>query len=510
MNKKANLTRLDYLLAGLSGILMTASFPNISLSLVAWVALIPLLWSLRGKSMMDSFKLGCTGGFVFFYSFMYWMNTLIRFAPIVAIASILLCLFLGLFWGGFSVFFSWFRKRYPLTQWLWVPVIWVLMEYIRGIGILGFPWGWLGFSQTQFTSLIQMASLTGVLGISFLVAWSNGLLFQGMEEWKQNKSIPKSWWIPAFLFIGVLLFSVLWGNQRIKSPSTPNRSIQASIIQGNIPQDMKWNPEKELHNFQKYIRLTQSVASSHPQLIVWPETAISDFYPDREDFQNEILDFCQSQNCYLLTGTIDGNDTDYYNALILNEPEGMMNQRYYKMHLVPFGEYLPLGKSLPFLLRLNLVPSQFSKGTSQHLMVLAENDGKSFHFGNLICFESLMPGLAREIARQDGDFIVIVTNDSWFEKTSAPYQHRDIAQFRAVETGRPIIRAANTGYSCFIDSRGRILRGLDIYRDGTLTMNLPIEHYQTFYTRWGDWLPMLCGFIVLAGFIFIFIQRKEI
>jgi len=507
MNNQKKITRFEYLIAGSSGLLMTASFPNISLAYLAWAALIPLLWVIRGKGLKDSFKLGWTAGFVFFYSFMYWLNTLARFAVIVIAADILLCLYSGLFWGGFAVLFTWFRKNYPKWQWAWVPILWVSMEYLRGIGILGFPWGWMGFSQIPFKPLIQLSSITGVLGISFLAAAGNGILFQGWEEWKQQKKLSTRVWIPAVCLSAFILITVVWGNYRLNKPQPLTGSIRVSIIQGNIPQDMKWNPEKEMHNFNKYIALTQSAMTSQPELIVWPETAISDFYEDRYDFQKEVISICQSNNCYLLTGAIDGTDEEYYNALILNAPDGTMSQRYYKMHLVPFGEYLPLGEKLPFLLKLNLVPSQFSAGTSQVLMELPGKEKTRIRFGNLICFESLIPRLARDIANQDGDFITIVTNDSWFERTSAPYQHRDIAQFRAIENGRAVIRAANTGYSCFIDANGRLLKGLDIYRDGTLSMELPLRKYQTFYSHWGDWLPLLCAMLLAGG---LWNSRKRI
>jgi len=336
---------------------------------------------------------------------------------------------------------------------------------------------------------------------------TNGIIAQYIMNWKLNRRIINN---NIYLLI-VTLFLVYgiyqYGTNKLSQPLISSNSIKVVIVQGNIPQEVKWDEKEDRKHFNKYIGLTKDILKQNPNLIVWPETAITDFLSENGDYRNQLVTLATTHRMNLLLGALDGKiskaERIFYNAVLLIEPAGKMNQKYYKTHLVPFGEYLPLESTFPALKNLNIVPSHFSPGKELTIFTLTMNSSTT-KLSSLICFESIMPTIAREMVRRGAQCLVIVTNDSWFGKTSAPYQHADIAKFRAIENGIPIIRAANTGYSCFINSNGQILQGLDIYKTGTLVETLQIENKpkQTFYNKYGDWFPILTG-IILIGFMAI-------
>ncbi len=497
MNRK-----LDIIFAILSGILLVISFPTISFTFLAWVALVPLLIALQKKDLPSAGKLGLVTGFVYFYGILYWLNVLSQFDSIMPLATIVLSLILSLYVVVFAILLVWLSEKYKNSLWIITPILWTTLEYIRGLGPLGFPWGLLGYSQASNLNLIQISSITGVLGITFLILLCNGITSQLIFEWRQHKKLSPG---ILFLLIGLVVMlgmNYMYGSHRMQQPSTSNRITTIAIVQGNIPQEMKWDDAKELEHFNKYINLTQKVLPQNPSLIVWPETAVTDYISENTIYRNQLVTLATSNRINLLFGTLDDNYPEpervFYNAVYLVEPNGDMSQKYNKTHLVPFGEYLPLEATFPSLKNLNLVPSHFTPGNDLTLFHTTM-DSTSINLSCLVCFESIVPSIARAMVNRSAQFLVIVTNDSWFGRTAAPYEHADIARFRAIETGVPIVRAANTGYSCFIDKRGRVLKALDIYQTGTLTQNLPIEDHpsKTFYLQYGDWLPLLCGIILL-------------
>lgn len=489
---------MDYILAILSGILLVFSFPSFSFSYLAWIALIPLLISLPTKDLRSAGKLGLITGFIYFYGLLYWLNVLARFDSIMPLATIVMVLLLSLYIAVFAILLTWLMGRYKRSLWIITPILWTTLEYIRGLGPLGFPWGLLGYSQAPNLPVIQISSVTGAMGITFLIVLSNGVIAQFMIEWRQNKKI-------LFLLLGLVVLlglNCIYGSHQMQQSLSSNRQLNVAIVQGNIPQEMKWDKNTDLEHFNKYIDLTKQILPQKPSLVVWPETAVTDYISENDAYRNQLLSLASSNRINLLVGTLDDNYTEtdhiFYNAVYLFEPDGREPQKYYKTHLVPFGEYLPLESTFPSLKNLNLVPSHFTPGNDL-TPFSATIDSTSIKFSSLVCFESIVPTIARAMVNRGAQFLVIVTNDSWFGKTAAPYEHADIAKFRAIETGVPIVRAANTGYSCFIDNRGRILKALDIYQTGTLAQSLRVEDHpeRTFYLQYGDWLPLLCGIILI-------------
>ena len=492
-----------YWLSALSGVLLSLSFPNLSLSSLAWIGLIPLLFAIQDKSLAESAKLGFISGLFFFSILLYCIFSLAKFDAVIYVVAFLLFGYLALFVVLFSVLVRWLDMNFPKRLYLWVPLCWTMSEYLRGLGVLGFPWGLLGLSQGTHQGLIQMCSITGILGLTFVIAGFNGILATILIRWKSSHRLVLSEISICTVYILLINAITIWGYLQLNHPPLPGNKLKASIVQGNIPQDLKWSEEKEKRNYEKHLRLAQSVLIDKPDIIVFPETAVTDVWEGREDFRNPMIQLSTTHQVYLLTGAITGETdySEYFNSILLIEPDGTYKQSYSKTHLVPFGEYIPLEGVFPFLRRLNLVPSHFSPGTTLTIFKAVTRTNIPYQLGTLICFESLIPVLSRNIKNNGADILVIVTNDSWFGKTSAPYQHNDIARIRAIENRIPIIRAANTGYSCFIDPYGRILKGLDIYRDGTLTSELPLTRQSSFYSRHGDWVSILCGVsLVLALF----------
>ena len=341
--------RIDYLYAAFSGFLLILIFPTVSLSLVAWIALVPLLIVLPGKDFRSAGKLGFVTGFIYFYGVLYWLNVLAKFEIVMIPATVVLVAILAIYVSAFAILFTWLLQKYPNGIWWLTPIIWTTLEYIRELGPLGFPWGLIGYSQAPNLKLIQICSITGVLGISFLVILMNGLIAQFTIEWKRDSRVYRktlSEFVILFLLLGLIY---IYGTGRINQLPSNSIGFTAGIVQGNIPQMMKWDPEIADENFQKHIELSKELIKQKPQLIVWPETAITDIFSENESYQNQLIDFASTYQVNLLCGTLDGNidENQFYNAVYLIQPNGSISQKYYKTHLVPFGEYLPLESVFP-------------------------------------------------------------------------------------------------------------------------------------------------------------------
>jgi len=281
-------------------------------------------------------------------------------------------------------------------------------------------------------------------------------------------------------------------------PSLFRPALQAeiSVVQGNILQDEKWVPEKKEKTVAVYERLSRlAVAGRTTELLVWPETALP-FYPQNDPLSRRVADLVRKENVYLLTGAptyqVDQSGekpkVDYFNSALLIDPGGVIVQTYAKQHLVPFGEYVPLRKYLPFLAPLVVNVGDFTAGTSSSPLPL----GNDVKLGILICFESIFPEIARNEVAAGANILVNLTNDAWYGRTSAPYQSMAMTVFRAVETKRSLVRAANTGISGFVDPAGNIIEKTDIFVPGAITAQLPVFEKQTVFVRSGYMFGAAC------------------
>jgi apolipoprotein N-acyltransferase len=479
------------LLAILSGIMLSASFPPGTFDWMAWIAIIPLLKSLENERPLNAFRLGMIAGLAHYLTLMYWVifavNTYGELGLLTSTGILfLLCLYLSLFPAFFSclVNFSGSRKFIVLIT----AGLWASLEYARAVLITGFPWCLLGYSQFNRAWLIQISDITGVYGISFLLAAVNVLIYllifrEFRGAWKRTLIIETS------TVLALLLVCLFYGVYSLSDADKKDKVIKfqtVSIIQGNIDQSVKWDAAFMKESMDKYLALSRSAMVSRPDLIVWPETAAPFFFQDKTESSEDLLRMAGESGAWLIFGSPayekDEIFVRYYNRAYLASPEGSIKGYYDKVHLVPFVEYIPLKNFLPFIHRLVVAAGDFSSGEQSGLLKMSDATA-----GALICYEAIFPDQARTEVRNGADFFVVLSNDAWFGMTSAPYQLMTMSIFRAVENRRPLVRATNTGLSGFIDAYGRITAESGLFTDEVLTGKVRTDYDRiTFYSKYGD------------------------
>jgi len=416
------------------------------------------------------------------------------------------------------------------TRWaLGGAAAWVALEMVRARLFGGFPWSFLGVSQYQFTPLIQLAAVTGVYGVSFLVVWFSLSLYSAARMILLHPAKRQVWQLEIILPMTVVIGCYVGGFLAMHRPVAAENHVRVTVIQPSVPQTLIWNPDQNVRRFQALLDLSQHAlagGTNASDLLVWPESAV----PDLDDPTClAINQFVRSNHVWLV---LNGEDvevqpaTNYFNAAFLIGPDGRWRQVYHKRQLVIFGEYVPLANWLPFLKWLTPITGGWTPGdhpvtfelerriasppagTIQITAQPAAGDSGTVNCAPLICFEDTFPGAARASAQPDEDLLVNLTNDGWFGESAEQWQHLANAVFRAVENGLPLLRCANNGVTCLINGRGRIEI---IFRDarnseygpGALTVEIPLftatqKSAPTFYRRHGDWFGWGCVAVTIC------------
>jgi len=500
----------DIFLSFLSGILLILSFPNFNLEFLAWFALVPLFYSLKGKDLLSSFFLGFLAGIIAFLGILYWIVVAVHtYGNVPLILSVLilllLILYLSLYLGTFTMLFRLIQIRFGSRMIILAPFLWIALEYLRSIFLTGFPWANLGHSQYLNLPFIQIAEITGVYGLSFIILWINITLYLILLQWPEKKFPYREVLISVIILTGALIYGYL-KIEAVDRQVQKQPPLRIGLVQGNIDQSIKWDQSFQRETLKIYERLSLKVVREKPDFIIWPETATPFFFQDAKEYRPIILDIPVKTNAFLLFGSpsykVEGKKVNHYNSAYLAAPSGEIVGRYDKIHLVPFGEYVPLGEILS-LGSLGEGIGDFKSG--KEILNLSLPQGK---FGVLICFEIIFPELCRRFVKKGANFLVTITNDAWFGRTSAPYQHFSIAAFRAVENRVFVARAANTGISGFIDPKGKILDEGGIFTEEAISGVIRLSNIKTFYTLYGDVFAWICsGFsMLLLGYAFL---RKE-
>jgi len=506
-------------LAILSGILLILIFPRANLEFLAWIALVPLFLAIRGKSPKNAFGLGLLAGLVSFLGILYWIKIL---SPLIAL--LVLAFYLALYIALFCFLLTFINRKLKSDIWYLIsaPILWVSLEYMRSIFLSGFPWALLGYSQHLNTPLIQISEFTGVYGVSFLIVLVNATIAYRIGEVQrppkdkptgQAKSKVRKI-LPVIIVAIIVGACFTYGKLILRTSHLAPRTseLKIGIVQGNVDLEEKWSGILHQKVLDTHIRLTEEVAKEEPELIVWSETATASCLRHEGDDLVRLSDLARKLRSYLLIGSLDlATQGNYYNSAFLISPQGNIAYQYNKIHLVPFGEVIPLRREIPFLARFveRMGGGGFKAGEE---LTIFDLDGK--RFGVLICYEGIFDNLVRSFVKKGADFIINITNDAWYERTSAPYQHFSFSIFRAIENRVPIVRAANTGVSGFIDSYGRIRKDLDIFVEGTLIDKISLKRQaplevpdeigavasgdllptgrETFYTRFGNLFAYFC------------------
>jgi len=492
--------RRDYLLAAVSGALLALSFPKADLSPLAWVAFVPLFLACGNKSARKAGKLGLAAGLVGYCGILYWINIVVTTygklpIPVSICVYLILVVYLALYPA--AVFYLMRRgeeKGIPAV--VSFPILWVGLEFLRSFALTGFPWASLGYSQYRVLPLIQIADVSGVYGISFLIAMANVVVYlaiKGFVRKAEGAAYPVR---SGAVFLLILLSVVGYGLFQLRG-NEGGEKLTVALVQGNIDQSIKWDPAFMDATITIYERLTLQAAAGGVDLAVWPESAAPFFFQERGEPSVRITSLAGKIRSPILFGSPSyedrGGSRRYFNSAFLVSPSGETVGRSDKMHLVPFGEYVPLAKLLPFVHKLVVGVGDFSPGDA--IIPLETGKGK---VGVLVCFEGIFPELSRRYVREGARLLVNVTNDGWYGRSSAPYQHLSMAVFRAVENRVPLVRAANTGITAFIDSRGRIPQKTKLFEEAFLRGDVRMGTDRTIYSRIGDVFALICLFLSLV------------
>jgi apolipoprotein N-acyltransferase len=499
------------LFACLSGVMLTAAFPRAGFAFLAWFALVPLLKGLEGENFSRAFGLGLITGATHYLTLMYWivvvlgrygnLNILVSLGPLL-----LLCLYLALFPALFSGLATYLTSSAGLL--IGLAGLWVGLEYVRANVLTGFPWCLLGYTQYKHLLLIQIADICGVYGVSFLIVLVNGFFYRLLFARPAGRRGNLGW--EAVLVAAAVGITLGYGHYCLstaQTSKTPGKTLRAVVVQASIDQSIKWDPSHQNQTMATYQRLTRAAYGSKPDLIVWPETSVPFFFQDHNRLAREVFRLADESGAGLLFGSPayvrSGGRTRYYNRAYLITPGDTPLQYYDKVHLVPFGEYIPFKRLLFFVDRLVPAAGDFEAGDK--IVPLRLSD---VSIGVLICFEAIFPELARIQTRRGANILINLTNDAWFGRTSAPYQHLSMAVFRAVENRRPMIRAANTGISAFIGSEGKITAQSTLFRKEILSASVEVSNTPlTFYTRYGD-LFVLAALLVALSILLFSLSRR--
>jgi len=364
------------------------------------------------------------------------------------------------------------------------PVFWVAGEWLRGHLFGGFPWGLLGYSQHAVLPVIQVAELGGVYAVSFALVATSAALAAVIRLRGAGRAVAAL--AGLAVVVGVVAFG-LWRLSGLAAAATPER-VRIAVIQPSVEQSLKWDPAHRREILQGYDALTREAARSRPALIVWPETAAPIFLRADPALRDDLTRLSAEVGAPLLVGSVDreGERGRFRNSAFLVTPQGL-GDRYDKIQLVPFGEYIPLAWLLGFVRHWAEFISEFGAGDRFTVFALP---GASF--GTAICYEVVFPEIFRGFVVGGAAVMVNITNDAWFGTTSGPWQHLATLPLRAVEHRVAIARSANTGVSAFVEPSGAVAETLGLFAQGTLARSLPRRTGLTVYTRWGDWLPYGC------------------
>ena len=483
-------------LAVLSGLLLFFSFPTLGHPAAAWLALAPLLVAVARATPWQALRLGLVTGVVHFAGTLYWIPVVMvdygGLSPVAAwFVHALFVTFLALFPALFAAGAADLAARFGARGLLFAPGLWVATELGRMHLFTGFPWALLGYSQVPFPAVAQAASIVGVLGVSALVVLVNATIAYAAV------AAPGARRTPIAVAAAVVVATVGFGAWRLQDGSLlrAGAPLRVAALQGDVRQDEKWNPLRGDAILETYLGQTRRAVAEGAGLVVWPESA-TPFALDRDPRGEAVRAVARETGAHLLVGTTEvvrDEGTRYYNAAYLIEPAaGSTSGVYRKQHLVPFGEYVPLRRALFFVSPLVETVADFSAGTEPRTLPVGDS-----LVGTAICYEIIYPGLVRELVLGGSQLLSTVTNDAWYGRSAAPYQHFQQATMRAIEQGRFLVRAANTGISGVIDPYGRVLARSGLFEPAVVVEDVRLIDGLTIYGRFGD-VPAYAGAAIAA------------
>jgi apolipoprotein N-acyltransferase len=504
-----------WLASAAGGTLLALALPPFDQAWLCWIALIPLICAVwfgprpARRPGRRAFALGFVFGLFFFVIAFSWLTN------VTVGGWVLVSFYFALYPACWAIFLAWINPRdrpSPIPDSAFLissnnlrvtvaaSAAWVGLEWIRSVLFTGWGWNNLGTALHEQTALIQIADITGVGGVSFLVMAANVMAVLTVR--RLTLEVGRTRLRPHYDFtltVALLAAAFAYGVHHYYTPAPGEKvAVKIAAVQPNIPQDQKWDEDFEQHILDTYQRLTDVAILGQPNLLIWPEAATPRPLLLDEDMKAMATGIVEKFHGDFLVGTIHYDHAGAYNSAVALAPSGAV-QLYYKIHLVPFGEYVPFRHSFPLFAWIvgDLVPSDFTAGTEPVVFTLRTWPIK---VAPLICFEDTVGDLTRQFAIRGAELLVTITNDGWFRESAGSRQHLINSVFRAVETKLPLVRAANTGVTCFIDRLGRVTSILadpetgSTFIEGVLTgeINVPVEPPLTFYSRYGELFSILC------------------
>jgi apolipoprotein N-acyltransferase len=520
MNLSSSLTRAALCVA--SGLALALAFPKIDFNLFAWVAFVPLFYAIEGERLWHVLGWAWLAGFSFFVGSMYWIAIPLHdFADVRMAIAILPMLLLAAVLAAYSAIAIWAgefcarRLRIPMV--VTMPIAWAAVEWVRTYFPIGFPWNLVGYAAYSYLTIIQFAEITGVYGISALIVFFNAVAY--VVFFRRGNSRLQAMSLSALTLVMLLVFGFgIYRLQELKS-APPQGSFRVAMVQGNIPQSLKWDPNFLPQSFKVYQDESIAAAKHGVDLVVWPEAAAAfPFQPDdrypaslAEDapYRDALLKLAIAIRAPILFGApalvVRDGRLGFFNRADLVSAQGELVAHYDKINLVPFGEYVPAHRILGYL--VNRVVEGFGDlipGTEQTLF--AE---KGARLGVLICYESVFPNLTRLEVNKGADVLVNITNDAWYGDSSAPYQALAMAAMRSVETKTPMIRTANTGISAIIRPSGEITDRTPLFKRGTEIEDVSWRPVRTVYTAVGDVFSEICLVLTILAVLAAWLRPRQ-
>ncbi|NOZ61552.1 MAG: apolipoprotein N-acyltransferase [Calditrichaeota bacterium] len=502
----------DLIFSLLTGFFLSLAFPPFHLGFLAYVALIPFFFLLQSKNFRESARWGYATGLFVNLGTLYWISWVTVPGAIAAI------LYLPVYFVLYAVIHTFLQRRLPEKYfYLCIPFLWTGMEYLRSLGVLGFPWNSLAYTQTYYLSLIQYAEYTSLFGVSFWIVWLNVIIFLIIKNVNNYRKI-------VFYFaLLILLFLLPYIYGKIVVPPSneaPQEKIRVGLVQGDIDPLEKWDDAFRMENLKIYQSLTYQMNTDSLDLIIWPETATPVYLRDSEVYRQAIREIVDSLHVSLITGTPDYQflpDHSYktFNAVFSFVPGKKNFDVYRKLHLVPFGERVPFTETFPFIAdlleKLEMGEGNFSPGDSIVSFKIpwkktsasrTASERRYFMAPVVVCFESLFSNLVRKFVLNGADILIIITNDAWFGKSQAPFHHAQAAVFRAIENRISIARCANTGVSMFIDAYGRTSSETPIWVRTAISGELTPRQKNTFFSVHGHLFTNIVSLFNLLPLIY--------
>ena len=444
---------------------------------------------------------------MYFAGTLYWITGVMALygglpTPVAMVLNAALVAYLALFPAIFAVVMARGIAAFGARALSAAPLVWIATELGRTYVLTGFPWVLLGYSQAGVLPIAQLASLFGVYGVSALVAAvsaAGAYLAVGPRGARLR---------PLVIGAGLLLVVGLWGNRRATAAEWTRTGdpVRVGLVQANIDQGEKWDPAKEAFIFNNYLQMTSQAITRGANLVLWPESSTPFYFEEPRDraYAEALRNLARRTRVPILIGSDEigpGEPMKYYNSAFLIREDGATAGVYRKMHLVPFGEYVPFKRVLFFAAPLVEAVSDFSEGEDPTLLPVG---------GHLIsvaiCYEIVYPNLVRRFVSGGSELLTTITNDAWFGRTSAPYQHWEQASMRAVEEGRYLVRAANTGISGIVDPYGRVVEMTPIYEPAVVVGDARFLRTTTLYARIGDVLAYAA--VVVTAAMLLMARRR--